>query len=123
MSRFKENLGEAHLGQYGSSYIIGDGQKVDLDGGSASMYVCAIYVIAAVKFEVLSTLNGEVGSISTVTAESERQTKFGAASDSTDIVAGGSGTVFPTGMWVYGRWDNVELHEGSCICYLAPRGV
>jgi hypothetical protein len=117
-----DDIGEAAIGQHGSSYIIGDGQKVDLDGSTASMYVCAIYVIDAVRFQVLSNLNGEVRSISTVTAESERQTKIGAASDSTDIVAGGSGTVFPTGMWVYGKWDNVELHEGSCICYLAPKG-
>mgnify|MGYP003643581310 FL=1 len=117
-----DDIGEAAIGQHGSSYIIGDGQKVDLDGSTASMYVCAIYVIAAVRFQILSNLNGEVRSISTVTAESERQIKIGAASDSTDIVAGASGTVFPTGMWVYGKWDNVELHEGSCICYLAPRG-
>lgn len=110
------------LGDFGSCYITGDGQKVDLDGGSATAYVCAIYVVTALRFQVLANTNGDVRNISTVTAESERQTKFGAATDSTDIVAGGSGTQFAAGTWLYGKWDNVELHEGSCICYLAPRG-
>ena len=118
-----DDLGEAGIGQHGSCFITGDNQKVDLDGGNASMYVCAICVITATKFQVLSNLNGDVRSISTVTAESERINKFGAASESTDIVAGGSGTEFPVGFWLYGKWDNVELHAGSVICYLAPRGI
>ena len=118
-----DDLGEAALGQHGSSYIIGDGQKVDLDGGSSGMYVCAINILTATKFQILSNINGDVRNISTVTAESERINKFGAATESTDIVAGGSGTEFPVGFWLYGKWDNVELHAGSCIVYLAPRGV
>jgi len=110
------------LGDFGSCYITGDGQKVDLDGLTATAYVCAIYVVAATKFEILSNMNGDVRNISTVTAENVRSTQFGATSESTDIVAGESGTEFPTGTWLYGKWDNVELHAGTCICYLAPRG-
>ena len=118
-----DDIGEAAIGQYGSTFITGDGQKVDLDGGSASMYVCAIYIHTDTKFQVLSNMNGDVRNISTVTAENERIVKFGAATVGTDIVAGGSGTEFVAGVWLYGKWDNVELHAGSVICYLAPRGV
>ena len=28
---------------------------------------------------------------------------------------------FPNGVTIYGMWDNVELHEGTVICYVAPR--
>tara|TARA_R100001129_G_C5309633_1_gene244802 strand:+ start:1299 stop:1670 length:372 start_codon:yes stop_codon:yes gene_type:complete len=110
------------LGDFGSCYITGDGQKVDLNGGSATAYVCAIYVLTAVKFEVLENLNGDVRNISTRPVENIRTTTFGAATESTDISTGSSGIEFPAGTWLYGKWDNVELHAGSCICYLAPRG-
>ena len=110
------------LGDFGSCYITGDGQKVDLDGGSATAYVCAIYVVTAVKFQVLANTNGDVRNISTITAENVRTTQFGAATESTDLGTGAGGVEWPAGTWLYGKWDNVELHAGSCICYLAPRG-
>ena len=110
------------LGDFGSCYITGDGQKVDLDGGSATAYVCAIYVVTAVKFQVLANTNGDVRNISTITAENVRTTQFGAATESTDLGTGASSVEWPAGTWLYGKWDNVELHSGSCICYLAPRG-
>ena len=28
---------------------------------------------------------------------------------------------FPRGITIYGMWDNVELHSGSAIVYVAPR--
>ena len=115
-----DDIGEAALGQHGSTYITGDGQKVDLDGSTASMYVCAIQMIGATTFQVLSNMNADVRNISTVTAENERIVKFGAATVGTDI---GTGVTFPAQMIIYGKWDNVELNSGSCICYLAPRGI
>lgn len=27
---------------------------------------------------------------------------------------------FPTGVTIYGRWDDVELNTGKCIAYVAP---
>ena len=48
------------LGDFGSCYITGDGQKVDLTGASATAYVCAIYVMtAATQFQALENLNEE----------------------------------------------------------------
>ena len=111
------------LGDFGSCYITGDGQKVDLTGASATAYVCAIYIMTAdTKFQALENLNGDLRNISTVTAENVRVAQFGAATNSTDLGVGGSSKGFPLGQWLYGKWDNVELHAGSCICYLAPRG-
>lgn len=118
---------EASLGQYGSSFLTGDGGAdgtCDLNGDSATRYVYAITFLASTRFQALENLGGEVGSISTVTAENDHDHAtegFGAAGNATDIVAGGSGTQFPQGITIYGRWDYVELHEGSCICMFAPK--
>lgn len=112
------------FGQFGSSFITGDGANVDLNGGSATRYICAIQFLADTVFQALENMNGEIGSVSTVTAENNHDdatSGFGAAADAVDLSVGGSGATFPKGLTIYGKWDFVELHSGTCICYFAPR--
>jgi len=112
------------FGQFGSSFITGDGANVDLNGGSATRYIAAIQFLAGTQFQALENMNGEVGSVSTVTAENDHDNAtsgFGAAANAVDLTVGASGVTFPAGLIIYGRWDYVELHSGTCICYFAPR--
>ena len=106
---------EASLGQYGSTYLDGDSDVVDLNGSSPQRYVCSITFLEDTQFQALENLGGEVGSFSTVTSE------IGAAGNGTDLTVGASGQVFPKGITIFGRWDFVELHSGACICYFAVR--
>ena len=115
---------EATLGQYGSSYLSGDGDILDLSAKTATRYICAITFLTETQFQRLENLCGEVGSFSSVTAENahnDATNGVGAAAASTDLTVGGSGQEFPTGVTVTGRWDYAELHVGACICYFAPR--
>jgi len=114
---------EASMGQYGSSYLDGDSDVVDLNGSSATRYVCSITFLEDTQFQALENLGGEIGSFSTVTAENNHDDAtngFGEAGNATDLSVGASGQVFPKGITVFGRWDYVELHSGACICYFAP---
>ena len=117
-----DDLFKASHGQYGSSYLTGDGDVVDLNGGSATRYVIAITMMGDTTFQHLQNINGEIGSISTVTAENDHDHDtlgFGEAGNATDV---GTGHTFPKGVTIYGKWDYVELNSGSCVCYFAPRG-
>tara|TARA_R110002012_G_scaffold312309_1_gene522915 strand:+ start:13 stop:387 length:375 start_codon:yes stop_codon:yes gene_type:complete len=114
---------EASLGQYGSSYLDNNGDVCDLNGSSATRYVCSITFLEDTQFQALENLGGEIGSFSTVTAENNHDDAtngFGEAGNATDLSVGASGQVFPKGITVFGRWDFVELHSGACICYFAP---
>ena len=49
-----------------------------------------------------------------------------AAADTTaetneDADAIATADIFPAGVTIYGMWDNVELHSGSAVVYVAPR--
>jgi hypothetical protein len=49
-----------------------------------------------------------------------------AAADTTaetneDADAIATADIFPAGLTIYGMWDNVELHSGSAVVYVAPR--
>ena len=126
------------FGQFGSTFLTGDGAKLDLSIATAKYYVNAIQFITATQFGgsgllVLDAgknlglgdthfISSEIGTLDTdwggltgadVTAETNE--------DSDPIALDGSGTTFPAGMTIYGMWDNVELHSGSCIVYVAPR--
>ena len=116
---------EASMGQYGSSLLDSDGDNVDLNGSSATRYVYAITFLSDTVFEELQNLGGEIGSISTVTAENNHDDAtdgFGAAANAIDVIKGSSATThtFPKGVTIFGRWDYVELHSGFCVCYFAP---
>ena len=120
------DLFNAFHGQYGSSLLDSDGDNVDLNGGSATRYVIAITCLTDTVFEELQNIDGEIGSISTVTAENNHDDPtlgFGAAANAIDVIKGSAATThtFPKGITIYGRWDYVELHSGQCICYFAPR--
>ena len=119
---------------HGSTFLTGDGDILDLSQTDSKYYVCAITIIEAARFGGggLKILDGgvDLGMGNTHFASSEDtqtlDSDWGADTDLADndanlIVLDGSGTVFAAGTTIYGMYDYVELHEGSCICYVAPR--
>ena len=117
---------------HGSTLLSGDGSQLDLDGATSKYYVCAITIVVAAKFQVLNMLDGGVnlglGNTHFVSTEDTQtlDTDWGgetalADNDGVVLVAGGSCPQFAPGTTIYGMWDNVELHDGTVICYVAPR--
>jgi len=122
------------FGQFGSTYLTGDGAKVDLSGASAKYYICAITMTEETTFEDLEILDGGVGlGFANTACVSDDVIDVDAAwgavtavtpGDSTDnkiTVAVTTSHTFPKGVTIYGLWDNVELNSGACIVYVAPR--
>ena len=122
------------FGQFGSTFLEGDGKFLDLTSSSAKYYICAITMLEDVKFggSGLGILDAGVnlGMGNTHFASNEdTQTlddDWGATTNESDndsdlVVLDGSGTTFPKGVTIYGMYDYVELHSGSCIVYVAPR--
>ena len=128
------------FGQFGSTFLSGDGSILDLTGANAKYYVNAISFITATQFggSGLQALDGgenlglgDTHYISSDTATAQTlDVDWGAVTDDAGgadnddakpIVLDGSGTTFPAGMTIYGMWDYVELHSGSCVVYVAPR--
>jgi len=118
----------------GSTFLEGNGAILDLTGADAKYYICAITIIEAARFggSGLGILDGGVnlGMGNTHFASNEDTQKldddWGADTQESDndsdlIVLDGSGTVFAAGTTIYGMYDYAELHEGSVICYVAPR--
>lgn len=117
---------------HGSTLLSGDGAKIDLDGATSKYFICAITIIEAAKFQVLNILDGGVklglGNTHFVSTEDTQtlDTDWGGETaesdnDQTVLTAGASCPAFPAGCTIYGMWDNVELHAGTVICYVAPR--
>ena len=119
------------FGQFGSTYLTGDGGKLDLDGTTAKYYICAITMTEDVTFQTLSQLaiqgivsNG-MGKTSFISTHDTQtlDTYWGAVTDAGDddgkVVT--TSHTFPKGVTVYGMWEHVELNSGACICYVAPR--
>ena len=122
------------FGQFGSTFLEGDGKFLDLTSSSAKYYICAITMLADVQFggSGLGILDAGVnlGMGNTHFASNEDtqtlDTDWGATTNESDndsdlVVLDGSGTTFPKGVTIYGMYDYVELHSGSCIVYVAPR--
>ena len=117
------------FGQFGSTYLTGDGGKLDLDGTSAKYYICAITMTEDVTFQTLCILDGGadlgMGTTHFVSTEDTQtlDTDWGAVTDAGDhdgkVVT--TSHTFPKGVTIYGMWDFVELNSGACICYVAPR--
>ena len=117
------------FGQFGSTYLTGDGGKLDLDGTSAKYYVCAITMTEDVTFQTLGILDGGVnlgmGNTHFVSTEDTQtlDTDWGAVTDAGDddgkVVT--TSHTFPKGVTIYGMYDFVELNSGACVCYVAPR--
>jgi len=122
-----------NFGQFGSTYLTGDGAKLDLDGATAKYHVCAITITEAATFETLGALDlgpgpgKDLGMGNThFVSDDDTQTldtDWGAetALGDDDGVVVTPSHEFPAGITLYGMWDNVELNSGAVICYVAPR--
>jgi len=118
-----------NFGQFGSTYLTGDGAKLDLDGTSAKYYICAISFTEDTTFQTLGILDAGVklGMGNTHFASTEDtqtlDTDWGAVTDAGDddgkVVT--TSHTFPKGMTLFGMYDFVELNSGACIVYVAPR--
>jgi len=122
------------FGQFGSTFMSGDGAILDLSQADAKYYVCAITCVTDVKFggNGLGILDAGVGlglgkthfasNEDTQTLDTDWGADTNAGDNDSDlIVLDGSGTTFPKGLTIYGMYDYVELHSGDVICYVAPR--
>ena len=115
-------LTKASFGHYGSTYL-GASTTLDLSGSTSTKYITAILIVTDNSaFSALESLYGEVGFVSTVTAENDLDgdSGIGATANGTDI---GTGITFKTGMVLYGKWDKIITHSSSgVIVYFAPKG-
>ena len=116
----------------GSTFLKGDGAKLLLNASTAKYYVCAITMITDVAFQALESLDGGVGMgagdtafVGTETLAIDTMWNVAAAdttnesNEDSDPIA--TADVFPKGITIYGMWDNVELHSGSAVVYVALR--
>tara|TARA_R100000700_G_C3157299_1_gene134237 strand:+ start:63 stop:494 length:432 start_codon:yes stop_codon:yes gene_type:complete len=123
-----------NFGQFGSTYLSGNGSILDLRGATAKYYVCAITVVTITQLEELHILDGGVdlgmGNTHFISTEDTQtlDTDWGAVTnlgDNDGLVLGtgdgGDAVELPAGITLYGMWDYVELHSGDIICYVAPR--
>lgn len=122
------------FGQFGSTYLTGDGAKLLLTAATAKYYICAITMTEAATFEKLEVLDAGVnlGMGDTYFAATDGPYPLdtawhgAAAADTTNETNEDSDQItssftFPVGITIYGMWDNVELNSGAVICYVAPR--
>ena len=120
------------FGQFGSTFLKGDGAKLLLTATTAKYYVSAITMLTDVQFEALESLDGGVnmgmGDTAFVGTDllaiDSHWNATGAdttaeANEDADVIT--TSDIFPKGVTIYGMWDNVELHDGSCVVYVAPR--
>ena len=120
------------FGQFGSTFLDGNGSKIDLNGANAKYYVCAISFLEDTNFSTdplgLHALDGGVdlgmGNTHFISSEDTHtlDTDWGAETDASDNDGRVIGSqIFPKGLTIYGMWDFVEVENGACICYVAPR--
>tara|TARA_Y100001938_G_scaffold127577_1_gene180567 strand:- start:1437 stop:1853 length:417 start_codon:yes stop_codon:yes gene_type:complete len=120
------------FGQFGSTFLKGDGAKLLLNAATAKYYVCAITMVTDVTFQTLESLDGGVNMgmgdtafVGTETLAVDTMWNAAAAdttaetNEDSDPIA--TADTFPKGMTIYGMWDNVELNSGSAVVYVAPR--
>jgi len=121
-----------NFGQFGSTFLKGDGAKLLLTASTAKYYVCAVTMVTDVTFQALENLDGgaSLGMPNTSFVSTEAMpidTDWNAAAADTTAESNEdsdpitTADTFPKGMTIYGMWDNVELNSGSCIAYVAPR--
>ena len=120
------------FGQFGSTFLKGDGAKLLLTASTAKYYVCAISMVTDVTFQTLESLDGgvnmgmgatafmgtDVFAVDTMWNATAADTTNETNEDADPIT---TSDTFPKGMTIYGMWDNVELNSGSAIVYVAPR--
>ena len=121
------------FGQFGSTYLTGDGAKLVLSRSTAKYYICAITMTEDVTFQNLEVLDDGVdlgmgdtyfaatdGPFALDTAwhgEAGVETTNETNEDSDQIT---TSHTFPKGITIYGMWEGVELNSGACIVYVAP---
>ena len=115
-------LTKASFGHYGSVYVPAS-TSLDLNGATSTHYITAITIITDnSSFSAMESLNGQVGMLSTVTAEldlDDTATGIGATANGTTIAS----ISLPKGVTIYGKWDLITTNSSStCIAYLAPKG-
>ena len=96
----------ATLGQYGSSFITGDGGTVDLNGTSSTMFVIAITMLADTTFSLLTPENANY-----LTVPGKGYESLGDTTATSDT--------FPKGVTIYGRWTTVDVNAGNIVAYIA----
>ena len=120
------------FGQFGSTFLKGDGAKLLLTASTAKYYVCAITMVTDITFQALESLDGgvnmgmgdtafmgtDVHTVDTYWNAAAADTTSESNEDADPIT---TSDVFPKGMTIYGMWDKVQLHSGSAIVYVAPR--
>ena len=117
-----------NFGQFGSTFLTGDGAKLDLCVAGAKYYICAITIVEDAAFQHLKSLDGGTGfGLGTTCFAGTEVQAIGANwggvtnESTTNSDSIGTGNEFPAGITIYGAYDNVELHSGTCIVYVAPR--
>ena len=120
------------FGQFGSTFLKGDGAKLLLTASTAKYYVCAITMITDVTFQLLESLDGGVDmgmgdtafvgtDVLTIDSHWNAAAADTTAESNEDADPITTADTFPKGITIYGMWDNVELNTGSCVVYVAPR--
>tara|TARA_R110001583_G_scaffold57672_3_gene172483 strand:- start:2776 stop:3192 length:417 start_codon:yes stop_codon:yes gene_type:complete len=120
------------FGQFGSTFLKGNGAFLNLTSATAKYYICAVTMVTDVAFEALESLDGGAGMGMGDTAfigtdalavdvrwDANDAGTTNETSDVADVIV--NADTFPKGMTIYGMWDKVELHSGSAIVYVAPR--
>ena len=123
-----------NFGQFGSTFLKGDGAKLLLTASTAKYYVCAITITEAATFQALEVLDGGVDlgmgdtyfvatdGPYTLDTDWNGQATAGTTNETnedSDQVT--TSHEFPAGITLYGMWDSVELNSGAVIVYVAPR--
>ena len=120
------------FGQFGSTFLKGDGAFLDLTASTAKYYICAVTMITDVTFQALESLDGginigmgdtsffgtDVLKVDTNWNATAADTTNESDEDADPIT---TSDTFPKGLTVYGMWDKVELNCGSAVVYVAPR--
>ena len=121
------------FGQFGSTFLDGDGSKIDLNGANAKYYVCAISFLEDTNFSTdplgLHALDGGVdlgmGNTHFISSEDTQtlDTDWGAVTDDSanDAQLVTTSDTIAAGVTIFGMYDKVELNSGACICHVAPR--
>ena len=97
----------AALGQAGSVFATGN-----VTIAPASGVFVAITMVATTMFDALTPEDGLGKQYVSSTTPSDSGTGGQA------ITTGGSGTQFPEGLTIYGRWSEINLNDGTIIAYL-----
>ena len=122
------------MGQFGSTYLTGDGAKLDLSMATSKYYIVSITITESATFEHLNVMdrgiNLGMGNTYFVSTDGPYplDTDWGGltGADVTNEANEDSDQVtnthqFPAGITLHGMWEKVELNSGACVAYVAPR--